>query len=289
MSGAALALVLTSAVMHAGWNLLAKGSRGGVTFFWVTILASLLIYLPAFIVLLVLNPIPPAGWAWIAATGALHTAYFWSLAQAYERADLSVAYPIARGLGPALVLLASVTILQEPVSASGVVGVVAVVLGIYALNLRGLRPAEWLRPVLALVRHEGRYAVLTGVLIATYTLVDKRGVSVVHPFVYVYLMFALAGVGLSVLVVFRRSSLPWREVDLRSWRVFAVAVLWLAAYLMVLIALRQSPAPYVAAAREISIVFAAVLGVIVLREPRRLHRFVGALGVAAGVILIGLA
>ncbi len=289
MPPAALALVLSSAVMHAGWNLLAKGGRGGVGFFWAALVASVLIYLPAFIVLLILNPIPPIGWAWIAATGALHTGYFWALATAYQRADLSVAYPIARGLGPTLVLVASLSFLHEPVGALGIAGVLAVVLGVYAINLRDLRPRSWLTPARALVRPEGRYAVLTGILIASYTLVDKRGVGEVHPVVYVYLMFALSAAGLTAPLALRHGRRFWSALDLEPWRVAAVAVLWLAAYLMVLFALRLAPTAYVAASREISIVFGAVLGVAVLREPGRVHRFAGALAIAVGVILIALA
>ena len=289
MPPAALALVLSAAVMHAGWNLLAKGGRGGVEFFWAALVASVLIYLPAFIVLLILNPIPPIGWVWIAATGALHTGYFWALATAYQRADLSVAYPIARGLGPALVLVASLSFLREPVGALGIGGVVAVVLGIYAINLRDPRPRAWLTPARALVRPEGRYAALTGILIAAYTLVDKRGVGEVHPMVYVYLMFVLSAAGLTAPLALRHGRRFWSALDLEPRRVAAVAVLWLAAYLMVLFALRLAPAPYVAASREISIVFGAFLGVAVLREPRRVHRFVGALAIAVGVILIALA
>ncbi len=289
MSAVALALVLSSAVMHAGWNLLAKGGRGGVGFFWAALVASVLIYLPAFIVLLILNPIPPVGWAWIAATGALHTAYFWTLATAYERADLSVVYPIARGLGPTLVLVASLSFLREPVGTLGIVGVLAVVLGVYAINLHDLRPRAWFTPVRALVRPEGRYAVLTGILIAAYTLVDKRGVGEVHPVVYVYLMFALSAAGLTGPVALRHGRRFWSTLDLQPWRVAAVSVLWLAAYLLVLFALRLAPTPYVAATREISVVFGTGLGVAVLREPRRAQRLVGALAIAAGVILIGLA
>ena len=285
----AVSLILAAAALHASWNLLVKGSRTGLAFFSVTLLASVVLWSPAFVVLLMQNPIPPDGWPWIVATGILHAFYFWSLATAYQRADISVAYPIARGLGPALVLLVSLSVLREPVTALGVIGVLAVVVGIYQINLRGFDLRTWRAPLAALVKPEGRYAALTGVIIATYTLVDKQGVSRVHPLVYVYLMFALSLAGVAP-VALRHHRLQLGQTVRAQWqRVGTVAVLWVGAYLLILFALQIAPAPYVAAAREVSIVFAAVLGMTVLGERKSLQRFAGVIWIATGVILIGFA
>ena len=289
MPGIALALVLSAAVLHASWNLLAKSSRGGVSFFWLALAGSAVLYLPAFLVALAQNPIPPEGWPWIAATGVLHAGYFWSLATAYRRADLSVAYPIARGLGPAIVLAVSAVLLREPMTSVGVGGVVVVVAGIYTLNVRELSGRGLLAPALTLVRREGRFAALTGVLIGTYTLVDKQGVELVHPMVYVYLMFAISLLGLSVPAARLGRERLWIHARAEWRRTLAVALLWVAAYLLVLIALRLAPTPYVAAAREVSIVLGAALGILVLREPRQPQRVLGAALIAAGVAAIGLA
>ena len=113
---------------------------------WQALVASVVIFLAPFLVLLSQHPIPPQGWIWIALTGLLHTFYFRTLAAAYRRADLSVAYPIARGLGPALVLVLAVGVLGESVSPLGVAGILAVVLGIYAINIRPNQPGSWLGP-----------------------------------------------------------------------------------------------------------------------------------------------
>ena len=289
MPAAALALILVSAVLHAGWNLLAKHNRGSSLFFFQALVASVLIFLIPFLVLLARNPIPPEAWIWIALTGILHTLYFHTLAAAYRRADLSVAYPIARGLGPALVLVFGAGVFGERVSTQGVAGVLAVVLGIYAVNVRRDRPGSWLAPFLALARPEGRYAAATGVLIAAYTLVDNQGVAIVHPLVYVYLLFALSTAG--VLVTFAARPPDWTALaQPRPWgQAAAVAVLWVGAYALVLTALNLAPTPYVSAARELSIVIGAALGVLFLREPLRRERIAGALLVAAGVALIAVA
>lgn len=285
----ALGLVLIAATLHAVWNLLAKQSRGDPAFFWLALTASSVLYLPAFVVAVIQNPIPALGWVWIIATGALHAAYFWSLAAAYRQSDFSVAYPLARGLGPTLVLIVSVAILGEPISPVGLAGVLLVVIGIFTVNLRGFRPRDWLEAPLLLLKPSGRYATLTGVLVATYTLVDKQGVSIVNPVVYVYLMFVLSAVGITPFVLGKRGLRRWHPDSIRLRDVGVVAILWVATYLLVLIALTQAPTAYVSAAREASIVIGAALGILVLHEPRRAPRLVGVAAIATGVILVAVA
>ncbi len=289
MPPAALALVFTAAVLHAAWNLLAKRGQGHPVFFWLALIITLLIYLPAFIVGVVLEPIPPAGWGWIVATGVLHAAYFWSLGNAYARADLSVTYPLARGIGPALVLVASIWIVGESVSPIGVAGVVAVVAGIYLINLESLDPRSLLDAPRMLLRPGGRYAAFTGVLIASYTLVDKQGVAVVNPLPYAYLMWLIAAAMLTPLVLVRYGRRPWRRVPVSRRDATFVGLLSVTAYLLVLIALTMAPAPYVSAAREVSILIGAALGMTLLHEPRHAPRFIGAGAIAAGAVLVALA
>ena len=289
MPPAALALVFTAAAMHAAWNLLAKRGQGHPVFFWLALVVTLAIYLPAFIVGVVLEPIPPAGWGWIAATGILHAAYFWSLGNAYARADLSVTYPLARGIGPALVLVASVWIVGESVSPMGVAGVLTVVAGIYLINLQSLDPRSLLDAPRMLLRPGGRYAAFTGVIIATYTLVDKQGVAVVHPLPYAYLMWLIAAALLTPLVLVRYGRRPWRRAPVSLRDATLVGLLSVTAYLLVLMALTMAPAPYVSAAREVSIMIGAALGMTLLREPRHVPRFIGAGAIAAGAALVALA
>ncbi|MCY4112255.1 MAG: DMT family transporter [Chloroflexi bacterium] len=289
MPPAALALVFTAAALHAAWNLLAKRGQGHPVFFWLALVIASVLYLPAFIVGIILEPIPAAGWGWIVATGVLHAAYFWSLANAYARADLSVTYPLARGLGPTLVLVVSVWFVGESVSPTGLAGVLTVVAGIYVLNLRSLRLSSLLDPARALLHPGGRYAAFTGVLIASYTLVDKQGVSVVNPLTYVYLMWLIVAAILTPVVLARYGRRPWRRVSVSMRDVTLVAILCVGAYLLVLIALTMAPAPYVSAAREVSILIGAALGMTLLGEPRHAPRFVGAAAIAAGAALVALA
>ncbi|HCU73413.1 MAG TPA: hypothetical protein DGO43_06340, partial [Chloroflexi bacterium] len=193
-----------------------------------------------------------------------------------------------RGLGPTLVLIVSIGFLAESLTPMGIAGVVAVVMGIYTITVRRMTLAAWRAPLTTLIRPEGRYATATGVFIAAYTLVDKQGVQVVHPLVYIYLMFVLSAVGATAILLTHQRN--WKATrELRTWRkATAVAVLWVSAYSLVLFALRLAPAAYVSAARELSIVIGTGLGVFVLREQGGPTRLIGATSIALGVALIAI-
>jgi len=289
LSFLAVCLVLVAAVLHASWNLLAKGNRDAITFVTVALFVSTVLWSPVFGLVLAQNPIPAEGWPWIATTGVLHAVYFWWLATAYKRADLALVYPIARGLGPALVTVVGTLGLGESITPLGLVGVVAIIVGIYLANLRKFSMQAFWAPLRNLVRPAGRYALLTGVLVGVYTLVDKQGVSRVHPIVYVYLMFALSTAGVAAYFLGRGEWRRWHDHRPRARQVLAVAVFWVAAYLLVLFALRLAPASYVAAAREVSIVFVLALSAIVLREQVTPPRLAGAACIVGGISAIAFA
>lgn len=289
MHVSAVILVIVSAFLHASWNLIAKQNRGDYLFFWQALIATAVLFLAPFIVLVSQNPIPAEAWVWIVMTGVLHTLYFSTLATAYRRADLSVVYPIARGLAPVLVLIISVSVLRESVTPLGVSGVLVVMIGVYTINIRGPKLSAWLTPITVIFRPKGRYAVATGILIAAYTLVDKQGVSLVHPLVYVYLLFAASALGVTATLVTHRPI--WNPIrDLQRWgRATGMAILWISAYGLVLFALKISPTAYVAAMREMSIVIGAALGILAMREIGGYIRIIGAGIVACGVGMIALA
>jgi drug/metabolite transporter (DMT)-like permease len=284
----AVILVVVSAFLHASWNLIAKQNRGNYLFFWQALIATVLLFLAPFIVLVSQNPIPTDAWVWIVMTGVLHTLYFSTLATAYRRADLSVVYPIARGLAPVLVLIISVSVLRESVTPLGVSGVLVVVIGVYTINIRVPKLSAWLTPIAVLFRSKGRYAVATGILIAAYTIVDKQGVSLVHPLVYVYLLFAASALGVTATLVTHRPI--WNPIlDLHQWgRATGMAILWVSAYGLVLFALQIAPTAYVAAMRETGIVIGAALGILAMREIGGYIRIIGAGIVACGVGMIAL-
>jgi drug/metabolite transporter (DMT)-like permease len=267
----ALALALAAAVLHAGWNVLLRGSEDVEARTAVVLGLSVILFAP------VAAATWSVSWAvapYIAASAALETAYFALLVVAYRRRELSVVYPIARGSAPLLVLLGTAVVLGRRVSAGAAIGVCLVAGGI--VLVRGIRRGT-----------EGVLVALAiGCAIAGYTLVDKDGLQ--HAASLPYLELVLIPVALVAvpLVAARRGAHALRAQLTGS--TVAAAFASFAAYALVLAALRLAPAPEVAAVRETSVVMAALLAGNVLRERVGLERLAGAVSVTVGVALIAL-
>jgi len=216
----------------------------------------------------------------------LHALYFYALGRSYRSGEFSLVYPVARGLGVALVPIFAALFLDERPSALGALGIALVVMGIIALQWIG-RPRAAVGARTRLGQGTG-WALLTGVTIAAYALVDKVGVSRLHPVPYIGLMFVgslllLLPAALANLERFRRE---WTA----NWRAILVAsVMTLTAYLLVLFAFRLSKAGYVVAAREVSIVISVVIGRLWFAERHLAARLAGAALVLAGVACLALA
>ncbi|MCY4108556.1 MAG: DMT family transporter [Chloroflexi bacterium] len=287
MTEAAIGLVLASAVLHSTWNYMAKRSADKLLFLWLASAAGLVLFTPAFILVVKDNPVPLAGWVFIGLSSVVHVAYFVLLGGAYSRTDLSVVYPLARGSGPIFVLVLSIVILRESPSLLGLLGILAVVVGVYLIQASALTFNALAAPLRALVSTGSRWALLTGLTIGLYSIIDSAGVQHVHPLVYMYLW----SVGTLAIIA------PWmaprvtrvRRLKREIGWIFAAGSLMFGAYILVLTALQTSSVSYVAAARETSIVFAALYGGLLLREGVGPARILGACLVASGVALIGIA
>ena len=268
----ALLLALAAAFLHAGWNVLLRGSDDVEARTAVVLGLSVLLFAP------VAAATWSVSWAvapYVAASAVLQGVYFTLLVVAYRRRELSVVYPIARGSAPLLVLLGTAVVLGREVSPESAVGVCLVAVGV--VLVRGVRRgAEGLLVALAI-----------GCAIACYTLVDKEGLR--HAASIPYLELLMAPVALvAVPVVAVRRGTPALRAQLTASTVF-VAVASFGAYALVLAALRLAPAPEVAAVRETSVVIAALLAGTFLRERVGIERLAGAAAVAGGVALIALA
>ncbi|WP_151084387.1 DMT family transporter [Nocardioides cynanchi] len=285
MSGTALALVLTAAVLHATWNLAAKGVTGDrVAFIWLYVVTTVVCWGPVAVVWVVARDESPDRW-WLlgaAVTAVLHIGYQLVLQRGYAEGDLNLVYPLARGSGPLLTFVVAVALLGQrpgPVAALGVLAVVAGVL-LIALGRSHHR-----------VRAGVTWGLLTGATIASYTLWDSLSVNHlgVPPLPYFVLSAALQLPWLTVLLARRREPQPLDEVWRATRRpVLVVGILSPLAYILVLRALQLAPVALVAPARESSIVVGALFGWLVLREPRPARRLVGAAIVLAGIALIAL-
>jgi drug/metabolite transporter (DMT)-like permease len=279
VTATSIALVLGAAVLHATWNALTKRAQDPFAFLWLSMVIAASLLTPPAIALGVAQlerALVP-----LLASGAIHALYFVTLAAAYRRGDLSVVYPIARGLGVALVPLLASLAIGEDISLLGAIGIAIVALGIATTGLAA-RPPGGSPPRLAIA-----LALATGVLIAGYSLVDRVGVRrIEHP-----LPFLVATTWISVLLsapLARRAALA-AEWKANRARIAIASTMNLSGYLLVLFAFRLAPTAYVVAMREVSIAFAAAAGMMLLGEPRSPARAAGAALVVAGVAFVALA
>lgn len=283
MTGAALALVLSAAVIHATWNAMAKSARDAMAMLWWAGMLSSLLMAPPSLYVLGREGLSPAAVPFVVATVLLHSVYFMALGKAYETGDFSLVYPMARGLGVALVPAGAFVLFDERLSRLGVAGIALILAGIFALHWRR---GAWSEK--ALFKPGTGWAVATGLCIASYSLVDKVGVSHVNPLPYLWAMMAGSCLSLLPVVLSRRGSLTreWRE---NRPAVLLSGVLSPGGYLLVLFAFRLSKAGYVVAGREISIVISALIGSILFKEGDLGRRALGAVIVASGVVCVALA
>jgi|SRR5699024_5932954 len=287
MTFAALALLVVAAFLHAGWNLLAKrAADGGVVFVWLFAVVAALLYAPLVLVWVLLDPQPMSWpvWLCVAVSACLHIGYFLFLQSGYRYGDLSLVYPLARGTGPLLATVLAIVLLAERPSALALAGAGLIVAGVFFITggLQGLRSAAAPRVAIG-------YGLLTGVLIAAYTLVDKYAVAtlLVAPLVYDWLGNAGRAVFMTALVWPRRGEIRshWRR---HRNAIVGVAVMSPLAYILVLTALRFTPVSHVAPAREMSILVGVVLGARLLDEGRMWSRLLAAAAIVAGIVALML-
>jgi drug/metabolite transporter (DMT)-like permease len=270
MPTSALALALAAAVLHAVWNLLLAGARDPEAAVAVAIPVSAVLCAPLAAIWWELDA---AALPFVATSSALEVAYFALLAAAYGRAELSVVYPLARGLAPVLVLVGAVTVTGAATSPAQVLGVLLVALGV--VFVRGLRRGRGLG-----------FAVAVACCIAAYTVVDNHGVEHASPLAYLELITLFSGIAYAVGFIAIRGSAPVRAAaDLRAVTAGLAAF---AAYALVLAALQLAPAAPVAAVRETSVVVATGLAALLLREHVTRWRLGGAVLVVAGITLLAL-
>ena len=284
----ALALVLGGASLHATWNLFAKKASAGLPFVWLYDLLSVLVFAP--FALWAWRDgraaLGPAAWAAIAGSSVAHQLYALALQRGYREGDFSVVYPVARGSGPLLAVLAAVALLGERPPAAAWAGIAAILLGIVLISGLRLRGRPGARPTGPGVF----WGLLTGAMIATYTVIDGWTMSSLRiaPVLYYVLGVALRAALLAPLALRDRPALrqQWRR---NTRAIVAVGVLSPLAYLMVLYAMGLAPLAYVAPARELSMLVGMVLGALVLRETVGPARLLGAGAMLAGVVLLAVA
>jgi drug/metabolite transporter (DMT)-like permease len=277
MSPLVTALVLGAALLHASWNAIIKSSHD-VTLDTALVAAGAgLLSLP----LATLLPAPAsASWPYLAASIAIHVGYFSTLARAYRIGDLGHAYPLMRGTAPLLAALFGVALLDERPGATMWLGIVLISGGILSIGLLQKGRAH---------RNAALWALANAAIIASYTLVDGAGARLSgSPAGYGAWLFWLQGLPFVGLVVASRGRTALDYAGLNWRRGIGGGLCVISSYGIVLWAMTQAPVAAVTALRETSVIFAALLGTVFLKEPFGRTRAIGACAVAAGAMALRL-
>ena len=292
MSAHDISVVLISALLHALWSVAIKGSRDPLAF---NVLQTLLPLGVGLALLWQVGPstLPDSLWWVLAATGLAHSLYLYWMSRAYQVADLSLVYPIARST-PAFLPLVAIPLLGERISLLGGAGIAVVVAGMWIVQAgEGLR---WR----GLLERGTVFALLTLATTVAYGVLDKAAMAqleaadwaclVPRAVVYFFLL-EIACALVFVPLAFRRLEAGAFRAALRGeWKMAATAaVVSFASYSLILQALRTAPASYVVAVRQTSVLFAVALSVVWLGERPGRARVLGAAATVVGVALIGIA
>jgi drug/metabolite transporter (DMT)-like permease len=275
--------VLFAAACHAGWNASIKRTVD-------SLVTTTLIALGAGLVALPFIPIwgwpEPASWPWLIASVIIHLFYFAGLIECYRTGDLGQVYPIARGAAPLMTAIVTTAFVGERLSAAGWCGIVVLAAGVLLLSLRGGHALAKLN------RQAVSFALFTAVTICAYSVVDGLGARLAGPgkaMAYSLVLFvAIAPVVLAYALVRRGGALL--QAMRPHWKIgLGGGVMAVVSYSIAIWAMTLAPIAIVSALRETSVLFGAIIAVVVLKEPLRTARIVAALMVVGGLVLLRIA
>ena len=278
LTPAVITVVIGAGALHACWNAIAKQVQDRLmAFAWIGIAATIA---GGAVLLLTGMPYRPAI-AFAIASAVIHVGYDLALMNSYRLGAFNQTYPIARGTSPLLVAAGAYFFAGEHPGTVAVIGIATLAGGLMSLALSSGR----------LTRHDAPAvgaAILTGLTIAGYTIVDGLGVRRAgDPWAYTALLFALQGPPLAVVAAIRRPAASWRD-RAGTERGLVAGILCIVAYGIVLWAQTKAPLAEVAAIRETSVVFAALIGMAALGEDFGKRRVAAALVIATGIVMIGI-
>lgn len=271
--------VLGAGLLHAGWNAMLKGAPGGDPLLDTASVVAGSLLCAAVMLPFVAMP-DTAAWKFVAASSVIHFGYYITLAQAYRTGDLSFAYPLMRGTAPLLVTLLGILFLGEWPTPQIAVGIALICAGIVSIAF--VRPG----------RHSSAaatWALANAAIIACYTLVDGAGARASgNAASYVAWLMSIEGIPFLVWVRLRRGPAATAYLR-RGWRLGLIGGAGsMVAYGIVLWAMTRAPVAAVAALRETSVLFAALIGALWLKEGFSVSRLAGAASVVLGIAALKL-
>ena len=272
-------LVLFGAACHASWNAFLKIKLEPFSAMALIAIVSALVVLP---VLPFVGIPPTAAWPWLIASVIFHLGYFIGLTEAYRTGDMGQVYPIARGSAPLMTAIAGTFLVGEAIGLRGWLGILVLVSGVFLLSLRGGRNLHFDKRAVA-------FALFTAVTICGYSIVDGIGARTAgNAHSYTAWLFVFDGLMMLAFVLLRRGARVFGDFA-TFWKEGLIGgTLSLASYWIAIWAMTVAPIALVAALRETSVLFAAAIAVIVLKEPLQRPRIIAAMLIVAGMVLIRL-
>lgn len=293
MTPLSILLILISAVLHSSWNFYSKRGNWPLEFYFWVFLCGTLFYLPFFIGLtsfpVLLFEVPLRLWLLSFASGFIQTIYFICLIEAYRVGDLSIVYPISRSV-PLYTLLWATFFIGEILSLKGVLGIILVILGIFVISMRDFHlksfsphPEKYSPPLPYLL------AFIAAVSGSIYSVLDKVIVQILHPVFCIWLINLWMSIDVGIYLLFHREAPLFKVWKESKKEIFIIVFLQNIGYACFLMALTMSKVSYVVAFRQMSALFGAGMGILLLKESQWKTRMAGALILTLGLILIAFA
>jgi drug/metabolite transporter (DMT)-like permease len=280
MDAFVFAAVLFAAACHAGWN---ASIKRGLDPLATTVAISLGAALVSLFALPVVGLPARDAWPWVLASIAIHLVYFAALIESYRTGDMGQVYPIARGAAPLMTATVTTWFIGERLGLVGWLGIALLAVGVLLLSLRGSRDLAKLN------RRAVSFALLTAVTICAYSVVDGVGARLASS-AHAYSAALFVGIGpVMALYALTRGGIPALGDTARLWLTgLAGGALQLGSYGIAIWAMTLAPIAIVAALRETSVLFGALIAVIVLKEPLRAGRMAAAFLIVCGLVLVRL-
>ena len=269
--------VLAAAVTHATWNAIAHGIKDQTLAFALIGIGGITVSIP----LVIVAALPrSSSWPYLLASIAIHVFYNLLLMQCYRLGEFSQVYPLARGISPLVVTILAAVFVHEHLGLLQVTGVVVVSTGLAFLVFGGRRPG----------RGAFLAAVGTGLTIAAYTTVDGVGVRLsASPVGYIGWLMVLQSLCVPLFAAVRRRDVLLKQPRRILLAALAAGALSVLAYGLVLWAQTRGALAPIAALRETSVIFGAIIGTLVFREPFGRTRIIATVLVVAGIVLLNVA
>jgi len=282
MESLAFILVIFSTLTHAIWNLILKKVQGGVVFLWIFTTFTWVLYIP--IIILNFNRISSflniSSFLFCTLSIIMHILYFFLLEKAYYYGDLSIIYPITRGLSPVFTIIFAICFMNESLNIFEILGTGLILFGTFLLSITSEKNIQMKKAGLF-------FAILCSISITTYTLTDKyiMATLAVSPF----LLDFLNNIGRSIVLtpyIFKNSSKAKYLFKNYKKEAFIIAILSPISYLMILFAMKHMQISIISPMRQLSIVIGSFLGIVVLKESSNLYKKIGVMITFIGVVLI---